>query len=93
VPADELVLDCRSTQTLVWLPVSDPSGVSYYVKLESQLTATEWVSVRGWGPLSDKEVDADVDCGVIYRWAVRAEDGAGNISAWSEWFQFSVSLP
>ena len=92
VPADELVVDCRSTQTLAWLPVTDPSGVTYYVKLESQLTATEWVTVRGWGPLTDKEVDADVDCGLIYRWAVRAQDGVGLISDWSEWFQFGVSL-
>jgi hypothetical protein len=92
VPADELVVDCKLTQTLVWLPVSDPSGVTYLVKLERQVTATEWTTVRGWHSLADKEVDAEVDCGIIYRWAVRAEDGAGNFSDWSEWFEFSVSL-
>ena len=92
VPANELVVDCKSTQNLVWLPVEDPSGVVYYVKLERKITATSWESVRGWGPLTDKQVEADVDCGGIYRWAVRAEDGAGNISAWSEWYTFSVNL-
>jgi len=97
VPADGLVIGCPSTpekkQTLAWLPVDDPSGVVYYVKLERQKTATEWDSVAGWGPVSDKQVEADVECGGIYHWAVRAEDGEGNDSAWSEWFTFSVGLP
>jgi hypothetical protein len=95
VPADGLVINCPAMgkQTLAWLPVDDPSGVVYYVKLERQKTATEWDSVAGWGPVSDKQVEADVDCGGIYRWAVRAQDGEGNDSAWSEWFTFSVSLP
>jgi len=94
VPTDGLVIDCPATekQTLVWLPVTDPSGVVYYVKLERQVTATVWDSVRGWGPLEGKQVEADVQCGGIYRWAVRAEDGAGNISEWSEWFTFSIDL-
>jgi hypothetical protein len=96
VPADGLMIDpCPASgkQTLVWLPVTDPSGpVVYYVKLEWKKTATEWQVVGGYGPLSDKQVEVDVDCGGIYRWAVRAEDGAGNISAWSEWFTFSINL-
>jgi hypothetical protein len=94
VPADGLVIDCPATekQTLAWLPVDDPSGVVYYVKLERQKTATEWDSVAGWGPLSDKQVEADVDCGGIYRWAVRAQDGAGNQSAWSAYSNFSINL-
>jgi hypothetical protein len=33
-----------------------------------------------------------VDCGGIYRWAVRAQDGAGNQSAWSAYFNFSINL-
>jgi hypothetical protein len=93
VPADELVLSCRSTQDLVWVPVTDDSGISgYYVKLEYQATAGVWDTVRGWGPVTDKQVEAEVDCGIIYRWAVRAQDGAGNYSAWSEWFTFSIDL-
>lgn len=91
-PADGAAVDCVSSVILSWHAVSDPSGVTYYVKLERQVTATEWTTVRGWGPQAEREVDADVDCGIIYRWAVRAQDGAGNFSDWSEWFQFGVSL-
>jgi len=92
VPANELVVACKSKQNLAWLPVEDPSGVVYYVKLEQQIKAGEWSSVAGYGPLTAKQVEVDVNCGGIYRWAVRAEDGAGNISAWSEWYTFSVNL-
>jgi hypothetical protein len=96
VPADDLVIDCptdpEKKQTLAWLPVTDPSGVTYYVKLESQVTATEWQVEGGYGPLTDKQVEVDVECGIIYRWAVRAQDGAGNWSDWSEWFQFSIDM-
>ena len=92
VPADGLVVKCTLKQVLAWLPVTDPSGVVYYVKLEQKMTATEWRSVRGWGPVNDKQVEAEVGCGGIYRWTVRAQDGAGNISAWSAWSNFSVNL-
>lgn len=84
---------CTSKLWLDWKSVSDPSGVVYYVKLQSQVKAGEWKSEHGWGPESGTKVQAEVQCGGIYRWAVRAEDGAGNISAWSSWAQFSVSLP
>lgn len=56
VPADGLVLDCRSTQNLVWLPVDDPSGIAgYYVKLETEVTAGNWISAAGYGPIADKQ--------------------------------------
>jgi len=93
VPADGLVLDCRSTQNLVWLPVDDPSGIAgYYVKLETEVTAGNWISAAGYGPVADKQVEIDVDCGVFYRWSVRAQDGAGNFSDFSAQSYFSVSL-
>jgi len=94
VPADGLTLSCRSSQTLVWVPVSDPSGISgYYVKLEIQVTPGNWQSVGGWGPVTGKQVDVSVQCGGYYRWTVRAQDGAGNYSDWSKWSHFSVVLP
>ena len=95
VPADGLEIDCKSSQTLVWMPVSDDSGgpVVYYVKLERQVSPGNWQSVRGWGPVSGKQVEADVQCGGVYRWRVRAQDGAGNYSNWSSWSQFSIRLP
>jgi hypothetical protein len=93
VPKDKAELSCRSSQTLAWLPVSDPSSpVSYYVKLELQVKKGQWQSAGGWGPVSGKQVDVGVQCGGIYRWMVRAQDGAGNASDWSPWSYFSVSL-
>ena len=93
VPANGLALACKSTQTLAWLPVVDPSGIAgYYVQLERRVTANTWQPVRTWGPVTDKQVLASVQCGVQYRWAVRALDGAGNYSNWSAWFTFTVNL-
>jgi hypothetical protein len=93
VPANGLNLSCRSTQNLVWLPVDDPSGIAgYYVKLEMQTTPGNWQSAGGYGPLTDKQVNATVQCGVMYRWMVRAEDGAGNVSEWSSPSQFSINM-
>jgi hypothetical protein len=93
VPANGLELTCRSTQTLAWLPVTDPSGIDgYYVKLEKEITAGNWQSAGGYGPVSGKQVEATVDCGIRYRWMVRAQDGAGNYSTWSAPSSFSVTL-
>ncbi len=93
VPASGLELTCRSTQTLVWLPVDDPSGIAgYYVKLERESTPGNWESAGGYGPVSGKQVDTNVQCGGVYRWMVRAEDGTGNFSNWSAPSSFSVTL-
>ncbi len=93
VPANGLELSCRTSQTLVWMPVSDPSGIDgYYVKLERESTPGNWVSAGGYGPINGKQVDVSVDCGGRYRWMVRAQDGAGNYSGWSAPSAFSVSL-
>ncbi len=92
VPANGLELSCRSSQTLAWVPVSDPSGISgYYVKLEREVIPGAWKSLGEWGAVSGKEVSVPVDCGSRYRWAVRAQDGAGNYSDWSGWSHFSVA--
>ena len=93
VPASGLELSCRSTQTLAWTPVSDPSGIAgYYVKLEREATPGNWQAVGGYGPVADKQVNVTVDCGIRYRWMVRAQDGAGNYSNWSAFSEFSVTL-
>ena len=92
VPADGLTIACTSRQVLVWLPVTDPSGVTYEIQLESQVSATQWNPVIERAGLTAKQSEVDVQCGVYYRWRVRARDGAGNVSAWSNWFTFSITI-
>ena len=93
VPANGSELSCRSSQNLAWLPVQDPSGISgYFVKLERQVTKGQWQSAGGYGPVTGKQVSVNVDCGGIYRWMVRAQDGAGNDSGWSSPSTFSITL-
>ena len=93
IPASGLELTCRTTQTLVWIPVTDPSGIDgYYVKIERESTPGNWVSAGSYGLVGGKQVDVPVDCGGRYRWMVRAQDGASNYSGWSAASAFSVSL-
>lgn len=92
-PANGANLGCRSTQTLSWNAVSDPSGIDgYYVKVELLSGSSEWISAAGYGPVSGTQVDVPVDCGIKYRWMVRAQDGAGNFSAWSSMSEFIIVL-
>jgi hypothetical protein len=92
-PSGGQVLTCRSKVALKWSSVGDPSGIQgYLVKLEYQETAGVWKVVGGWGPLTGNVLEVEVDCGVIYRWTVRARDGAGNYGDWAPWAEFSLSL-
>lgn len=95
VPANGLEITCRSTQNLVWLPVDDPSGiVGYELRLERRPNPKQsWKPVGDRKTIIDKQISVNVECGFIYRWSVRARDGAGNFSAWSSWSQFVVLLP
>ncbi len=78
--------------TLSWNPGSDPSGIDmYYVKVE-KVTGT--YKSGGW---MTTETDLTIaaawlECGDGYRWAVRAEDGAGNTGPWSAWAHFTVTI-
>jgi hypothetical protein len=93
VPADGLVLSCRTTQMLNWTPVEDPSGINgYYVHLQYESTPGNWVTANTWGALPDKQLEVPVNCGGIYRWQVRVEDGVGNMSNWSTFYYFSIDL-
>ena len=92
-PADGAILSCRSSVTLVWQPVDDPSGISaYWGKLEIEVTEDNWAS-GGWGPVSGNQKVVDVSCGGSYRWRVWAVDGAGNMGGWSYLSYFGVELP
>ncbi len=92
VPSNGLHITCKASQTLVWLPVSDPSGISGYdVELLKNVSGT-WQRVKTWNGVTGKQVEAPVDCGLQYRWAVRAVDNSGNKSAWSNWFTYFIDL-
>ncbi len=90
-PVGDAEQDCGAV-TLRWRRANDPSGIAtYYVKVEKvtgtfksgawTTTETELIIPAAW-----------LECGQGYRWAVRAEDGAGNLGPWSDWGTFSMSL-
>jgi Tfp pilus assembly protein PilX len=84
----------NNTCILDWSDVSDPSGVTYQIRLynsswsllqeKSGLTASAY-AVNSFGSLADG----------TYYWRVRAVDGAGNASAWTtSWaFKLDSTLP
>ena len=95
VPGNGQSIPCKASQTLTWLPVSDPSGIrEYQVRIERSFDNTNWsnISISPITGLTDKTTTIAVECGWYYRWSVRAVDGAGNMSAWSGWFAFVVNL-
>jgi hypothetical protein len=86
-------LECVKDVMLRWTAASDKSGIAgYYVKLEREIKKDQWQTVRGWWPVNGEALKVDVDCGIHYRWAVRAQDGAGNTGDWSKWSEFSIAL-
>ena len=95
VPADGLSLACRAHQALVWVPVTDKSGIAQYqVEVNRSSNNKTWAKTAG-SPLTGidgKTVTISVECGWYYRWRVRAGDGKGNVGAWSSWSRFSIPL-
>ncbi|GAB4503521.1 MAG: hypothetical protein Fur0043_05130 [Anaerolineales bacterium] len=95
VPANGLTIACKGSQTLAWLPVTDPSGISeYQVQVQRHAGDNNWKAAPG-SPITGiqgKQTDISVECGWYYRWRVRAVDGAGNLGGWSDWFLFAITL-
>jgi len=94
VPDNGLTLGCKASQNLVWLPVDDPSGIATYrVEVQRHSGDNNWQAVGG-SPftVSGKNVEVPVECGWYYRWRVHAVDGLGNVSPWSGWWQFTITL-
>jgi len=94
VPANGLNISCKSSQTLAWLPVDDPSGISgYKIEVQRHSGDNNWQNVTG-SPFGStgKSMELSVECGWNYRWRVMAIDGKGNQSGWSSWFQFAIIL-
>ena len=94
VPSNGLGISCKSSQTLAWLPVDDPSGISgYKIEVQRHSGDNNWQNVTG-SPFgsTDKSISLSVECGWNYRWRVKAIDGKGNQSNWSGWFTFAIIL-
>ncbi len=92
VPANGLVIACKGSQTLAWLPVEDPSGIAKYrVQVQRHSGNNNWKTVEDLAA-AGKSVSVSVECGWYYRWRVSAIDGAGNVGAWSDWSEFTISL-
>ena len=94
VPANGLTISCKASQSLVWLPVDDPSGIAEYrVEVQRHSGDNNWQAAPGGSiSLADKTTSVPVECGWYYRWRVRAVDGAGNVGGWSGWSQFAITL-
>jgi hypothetical protein len=94
VPANGLSIGCTASQALVWLPVTDDSGIARYdVEVQRSMDNAKWNPAPGSPVIvTDKTTNFPVECGWIYRWRVRAVDGRGNISPWSDWSLFSIPL-
>ena len=95
VPSNGLSIGCKSFQDLVWLPVSDKSGISeYQVQVQRHSGDNNWTDIPGsvFSGITAKQTNIGVDCGWYFRWRVRAKDGAGNMGPWSGWWQFVINL-
>ena len=98
-PQDEWTADCSPPQVeLTWETVSDPSGVTYKIVVESNST-DEWQPYDSWQNLEATSVilkpasyNHTLPC-TSYRWRVQAIDGAENAGEWSAWFHFAFTLP
>lgn len=81
---------------LRWYPVSDPSGVTYRVRLEKQETDGSWSLLATWDTHSTEFAipnSAQFCDYLTYRWRVRAVDGAGNAGNWSVWYYYTMPIP
>jgi hypothetical protein len=95
VPANGLSIDCKSSQQLVWIPVSDESGISEYrVGAQRHSGDNNWQNIPGspFSGIQGKQININVECGWFYRWQVRAIDGANNAGPWSGWWKFTINL-
>jgi hypothetical protein len=95
VPSNGLNIACKASQTLAWLPVDDPSKIAEYrVQVQRHSGGGSWQGAPGspFTGISGKQVSVDVECGWYYQWRVRAVDGVGNESNYSDWSEFTITL-
>ena len=76
--------------TLKWQPAADPSGIrDYDVELEKLIDRT-YVTDKTWNTLRADAAAFAPECGMPYRWRIRATDTAGRQSEWSGYQDFEV---
>ncbi|MCJ7734459.1 MAG: Ig-like domain-containing protein [Anaerolineales bacterium] len=95
VPTNGLSINCKASQNLTWLPVSDESGIAQYqVQVQRHSGDNNWSEVSGsvFTGIGGKTMNLNVECGWYYRWRVRAVDGSSNIGDWSNWSLFAILL-
>jgi hypothetical protein len=93
-PSGGAELTCDSSPayaTLRWTAVDDPSGISgYVVRMQAAPTEELGFTETDYEAGNTTSHAISLDCGRMYRWVVRAIDGAGYSSPWSEWAEFST---
>ncbi len=94
MPWGNPTLPCPPSVKLVWNAPSDPSGIANY-RVVLQVKTMDWNTQKIWEPVTTTQVTAsgELTCGGVYRWRVRATDGAGNEGQFSEWAYFGIMLP
>jgi hypothetical protein len=92
-PANGDTVDCKGSQSLSWSAVNDDlSGIAQYqVQVLKHSGDKKWQNA-GSPSANNNATSISVECGWYYRWRVRAVDGAGNVSKWSGWSTFAVTL-
>ena len=74
--------------------MDDPSGISGYIVALQKAPVGEGDATETQTELGNTtSYEISLDCGRTYRWLVRARDGAGYLSVWSEGAVFSTIGP
>ncbi|MBM4463373.1 MAG: hypothetical protein FJ012_08565, partial [Chloroflexi bacterium] len=77
--------------TLDWSDVTDPSGVSYSLEVDSKASfSSPIVSKGGLTGSTYALAGGEALSNRTYYWRVKAVDGAGNTAGWTEFFNFSI---
>jgi hypothetical protein len=94
VPIENESNGCWSTKELSWEEVKDPSGVkAYYVQVAHEETKGQFEEAVEFGPFHETQYKLHIDCGRVFRWAVRVENDEGISSEWSNWVVDDSAVP
>ncbi|MBM4462041.1 MAG: hypothetical protein FJ012_01735 [Chloroflexi bacterium] len=90
-PANEARFS-KKTPTLDWSDVTDASGVTYSLQIDDNADfSSPIISRQGLTGSTYTLTGGEALSKGTYYWRVRAVDGAGNVSAWTAPFSFSVT--